>query len=94
MKTINENNLSISEFQDFNELNAEELEEVSGGGVMGFVAGGAIGGLLGMGGYVGTWGYNKLTGHPKNFDIHEMNDKGVDGLVKGAIGVGVASLLV
>ena len=31
METVNENNLSISEFQDFNELNAEELEEIAGG---------------------------------------------------------------
>jgi hypothetical protein len=33
METVNEINLSISEFQDVNELNAEELEAVAGGDI-------------------------------------------------------------
>ena len=31
METINENNLSISEFEDISELSAEELEVIAGG---------------------------------------------------------------
>ena len=33
MEATNENNLPISQFQDANELNLEELEAVDGGGV-------------------------------------------------------------
>ena len=60
---------------------------------MGFLTGGEVGGIVGMAGYIGTWVYNNLTGHPKAFDIHEMTDKGVDGMVKGAVTVGIASLI-
>lgn len=93
MEIVNENNLSISEFQDANELNAEELEEVTGGGLMGVFAGGVFGGAAGMASYAGTWGYDSLMGRSKGFDIHEMNKSGVDGAVKGAVVGGLVSLL-
>lgn len=44
MEFTNENNLSISESQDVNELNAEELDAVTGGGLIGGLVG-AVGGF-------------------------------------------------
>jgi len=51
MESVNEINLSISEFQDVNELNAEELEAVAGGGL----AAGFLGALAG-------YGFSRLSG--------------------------------
>ena len=93
METVNEINLEISESQDVNELNAEELEAVAGGGLLGAVAGGAFGGLAGMAAYTATWGFNNLMGKSEEFDLGELNEKAVEGMVTGAISGGVATLV-
>lgn len=48
MERIEESNLPLSEEQATDELSAEDLEAVAGGGIFGAIAGGVIGGAVGF----------------------------------------------